>query len=147
MLGIQVTAVMMVIIALLSLVVIAVLRGGFDWWTTKVDPNFQQIFISGTIAGIMGAVISISHKTFTLDFEENIPNIRIIRIFTFLRAAYGAVMAFPILLLGYSSFLALDVKKPWLLVAGCFVGGFSERFLVDRLEKVASVLTKEKKAQ
>jgi hypothetical protein len=106
----------------------------FDWLLKKDESaTFIELFLSGTLAGLLGAVLSITFAALHLDLEGNIPVLRSALSLTFLRAAIGAIVALPVIMIGFGIGEIANYK---LILMGCLLAGFSERWFTKQLEKM-----------
>jgi hypothetical protein len=113
------------------------LFGGFDWLSVDsytVTPGMW--LVTGVLFGYFGGVVSMLFRQYGGRLKGSIPELRHAWLITAGRPVVGAAVAIPIVLLLQAGLLNVGEVTPALVLGACFVGGFSERWFVGRLEKL-----------
>jgi hypothetical protein len=114
------------------------LLGGFDWLARDdVEVTVGMILVSGVLVGFFGGLVSFAFNWLRADLSARIPDVRAQRWLSFARPAIGAAVAVPIVLFVEAGLINLGQLSPALVLAMCFVGGFSERWFVGQIERIA----------
>ncbi len=114
------------------------LLGGFDWVARDdVDVTVGMLLVSGVLMGFFGGLVSFAFNWLRADLSARIPDLRAQRWLSFARPAIGAAVAVPIVLFVESGLVNLGQLTPALVLALCFLGGFSERWFMAQIERVA----------
>ncbi len=114
------------------------LLGGFDWLARDdVQVTVGMILVSGVLMGFFGGLVSFAFNWLRADLSARIPDLRAQRWLSFARPAIGAAVAVPIVLFVESGLINLGQLSPALVLALCFLGGFSERWFVGQIERIA----------
>ncbi len=114
------------------------LLGGFDWLARDdVQVTVGMIVVSGVLMGFFGGLVSYAFNWLRVDLSARIPDLRAQRWLSFARPAIGAAVAIPIVLFVESGLINLGQLSPALVLALCFLGGFSERWFVGQIERIA----------
>ncbi len=127
----------------LGLVLLAVGLGFLDWLvaspgtaegTSKV---FRQTIVTGMVLGILGSLVSVAFNASRLNLADKIPTFRATVALAIMRPALGAAVALPIIIFTEAGFVQLGSAKSWIVLTLCFLGGFSERWFIDKMEAIA----------
>ena len=114
------------------------LLGGFDWLARDdVEVTVGMILVSGVLMGFFGGLVSFAFNWLRADLSARSPDLRAQRWLSFARPVIGAAVAVPIVLFVESGLINLGQLSPALVLALCFVGGFSERWFVGQIESIA----------
>ena len=132
--------------ALATMLIVAVaffgiwgLLGGFDWLARDdVEVTVGMILVSGVLMGYFGGLVSFAFNWLRADLSARSPDLRTQRWLSFSRPLIGAAVAVPIVLFVEAGLINLGQLSPALVLALCFVGGFSERWFVARIDRIAT---------
>jgi len=114
------------------------LLGGFDWLARDdVEVTVGMILVSGVLMGYFGGLVSFAFNWLRADLSARSPDLRTQRWLSFARPAIGAAVAVPIVLFVEAGLINLGQLSPALVLALCFLGGFSERWFVARIDRIA----------
>jgi hypothetical protein len=114
------------------------LLGGFDWLARDdVEVTVGMILVSGVLMGFFGGLVSFAFNWLRADLSARSPDLRTQRWLSFARPMIGAAVAVPIVLFVEAGLINLGQLSPALVLALCFVGGFSERWFVARIDRIA----------
>lgn len=114
------------------------LLGGFDWLARDdIQVTVGMILVSGVLMGFFGGLVSFAFNWLRVDLSARIPDLRAQRWLSFARPVIGAVVAVPIVLFVESGLINLGQLSPALVLALCFLGGFSERWFVSQIERIS----------
>jgi|APFre7841882590_1041340.scaffolds.fasta_scaffold09422_1 hypothetical protein len=114
------------------------LLGGFDWLARDdVEVTVGMILVSGVLMGFFGGLVSFAFNWLRADLAARSPDLRTQRWLSFARPMIGAAVAVPIVLFVEAGLINLGQLSPALVLALCFLGGFSERWFVARLDRIA----------
>lgn len=115
------------------------LLGGFDWLARDdVDVTVGMLLVSGVLMGYFGGLVSFAFNWLRADLSARSPDLRTHRWLSLARPLIGAAVAVPIVLLVEAGLLNLGQLSPALVLVLCFLGGFTERWFVARIDRVAS---------
>jgi hypothetical protein len=118
------------------------LAGGFDWLTNdQVEVTLAMVLVTGVLLGFIGALLSVALGAMRARAAADTATLRGRGSITVARAFVGAAVAVPIVLLLQSGLVNLGSATPALALFLCFVGGFSERRLLARLEAMRATST------
>jgi hypothetical protein len=135
----QLPALVAMLIAAVAFFALWGLLGGFDWLARDdVEITVGMILVSGVLMGYFGGLVSFAFNWLRADLSARIPDLRAQRWLSFARPAIGAAVAVPIVLFVESGLINLGQLSPALVLALCFIGGFSERWFVGRIERIAA---------
>jgi hypothetical protein len=87
--------------------------------------------------GFFGGLVSFAFNWLRADLSARSPDLRTQRWLSFARPMIGAAVAVPIVLFVEAGLINLGQLSPALVLALCFVGGFSERWFVARIDRIA----------
>jgi hypothetical protein len=114
------------------------LLGGFDWLARDdVEVTVGMILVSGVLMGFFGGLVSFAFNWLRADLSARSPDLRTQRWLSIARPVIGAAVAVPIVLFVEAGLINLGQLSPALVLALCFLGGFSERWFVARIDRVA----------
>lgn len=114
------------------------LLGGFDWLARDdVEVTVGMILVSGVLMGYFGGLVSFAFNWLRADLSHRLPDARVQRWLAFARPAIGAALAVPIVLFVEAGLINLGQLSPALVLALCFLGGFTERWFVAQIERIA----------
>jgi len=114
------------------------LLGGFDWLARDdVEVTVGMILVSGVLMGYFGSLVSFAFGWLRADLSARSPDLQTQRWLSFARPVIGAAVAVPIVLFVEAGLINLGQLSPALVLALCFVGGFSERWFVARIDRIA----------
>ena len=114
------------------------LLGGFDWLARDdVEVTVGMILVSGVLMGFFGGLVSFAFNWLRADVSARSPDLRTQRWLSFARPMIGAAVAVPIVLFVEAGLINLGQLSPALVLALCFLGGFSERWFVARIDRIA----------
>ncbi len=114
------------------------LLGGFDWLARDdVEVTVGMILVSGVLMGFFGGLVSFAFNWLRADLSARSPDLRTQRWLSFARPMIGAAVAVPIVLFVEAGLVNLGELSPALVLALCFVGGFTERWFVARIDRIA----------
>jgi hypothetical protein len=126
-------------VAFLLVVVIAALltaavSGRLSWLST----GLRRTLPAGTLAGILGGVLSMAYSMTRSDPAQRIPETRSSFLMATIRPLVGAAVALPIIAAFESGLINVSGAGPkdWVMLAFCFVGGFSERWFLGLVENL-----------
>lgn len=115
------------------------LLGGFDWLARDdVEVTVGMMLVSGVLMGYFGGLVSFAFGWLRADMAARSPDLRTQRWLSLARPAIGAAVAVPIVLFVEAGLINLGQLSPALVLALCFLGGFSERWFVARIDRIAS---------
>jgi hypothetical protein len=115
------------------------LLGGFDWLARDdVEVTVGMILVSGVLMGYFGGLVSFAFNWLRADLSARSPDLRTQRWLSFARPVIGAAVAVPIVLFVEAGLVNLGQLSPALVLALCFLGGFTERWFVARIDRIAS---------
>ncbi|MCU0764523.1 MAG: hypothetical protein MUF32_00480 [Burkholderiaceae bacterium] len=115
------------------------LLGGFDWLARDdVEVTVGMILVSGVLMGYFGGLVSFAFNWLRADLSARSPDLRTQRWLSLARPMIGAAVAVPIVLFVEAGLINLGQLSPALVLALCFLGGFSERWFVARLDRLAA---------
>jgi hypothetical protein len=115
------------------------LLGGFDWLARDdVDITVGMMLVSGVLLGFFGGLVSFAFNWLRSDLSARGPDLRTQRWLSLARPMVGAAVAVPIVLFFEAGLVNVGDLSPALVLALCFLGGFSERLFVARLDRLAS---------
>lgn len=113
------------------------LAGGFEWLINEdTDVTLAMVLVTGVLLGFFGGLLSVAFSA-QRESAAGIVELRWHRAITIARPFIGAAVAVPIVLLLQSGLVNLGNATPALALALCFIGGFSERWLVAQVERLA----------
>jgi uncharacterized membrane protein YfcA len=95
-----------------------------------------KLLAHGMLFGFLGGLLSIAFGRMSTDFGASISELRMNTAVTLARPFVGAAAAIPIVFLLESGVIDASHKSPALALALCFVGGFSERWFVDQIQRI-----------
>jgi hypothetical protein len=123
----------------LLLVLLALSFGFLDWLTPTPESEklFRQTVITGMVMGILGSLVSIAFNATRLNLAERIPTFRAAVALAIMRPALGAAVALPIIIIIEANLVNVGSAKTWLSLTLCFLGGFSERWFIDKMEAIS----------
>lgn len=134
----QLPALVMMLVAAVCFFSLWALIGGFDWLARDdVQVTVGMILVSGVLMGFFGGLVSFAFNWLRVDLSARIPDLRAQRWLSFARPAIGAAVAVPIVLFVESGLINVGRLSPALVLALCFLGGFSERWFVGQIERIA----------
>jgi H+/Cl- antiporter ClcA len=114
------------------------LAGGFEWLLhEEVEVTLAMVLVTGVLLGFFGGLLSVAFSTVRADLEASILELRWNRAITLARPFIGAAVAVPIVLFLQSGLINLGSVTPALALALCFIGGFSERWFLAQVERIA----------
>jgi hypothetical protein len=114
------------------------LLGGFDWLARDdVQVTVGMVLVSGVLMGFFGGLLSFAFSWLRATLPARIADPQAQRWMGFARPVIGAAVAVPIVLFTESGLINLGQLSPALVLALCFCGGFSERWFVAHIERVA----------
>jgi hypothetical protein len=112
------------------------LVGGFDWLARDdVQVTVGMILVSGVLMGFFGGLVSFAFSWLRIDVSARVPDLRAQRWLSFARPAVGAAVAVPVVLFLESGLVNVGQLSPALVLALCFLGGFTERWFVAQIER------------
>jgi hypothetical protein len=115
------------------------LLGGFDWLARDdVEVTVGMILVSGVLMGYFGGLVSFAFNWLRADLSARSPDLRTQRWLSFARPVIGAAVAVPIVLFVEAGLINLGQLSPALVLVLCFLGGFSERWFVARIDRIAA---------
>jgi hypothetical protein len=129
----------LVLMLTLAVVFFAVwgLLGGFDWLARDdVEVTVGMILVSGVLMGFFGGLVSFAFNWLRVDLSARLPDLQAQRWLSFARPAIGAAVAVPIVLFVEAGLINLGQLSPALVLALCFLGGFTERWFVAQIERI-----------
>jgi uncharacterized membrane protein YidH (DUF202 family) len=113
------------------------LLGGFDWLARDdVEVTVGMMLVSGVLMGFFGGLVSFAFSWVRFDIAARLADRRAQRWLSLARPAVGAAVAVPIVLLVEAGLVNLGQLSPALVLAVCFLGGFSERWFMARLDRI-----------
>jgi hypothetical protein len=113
------------------------LLGGFDWLARDdVQVTVGMILVSGVLMGFFGGLVSFAFNWLRADLSARSPDLHAQRWLSFARPAIGAAVAVPIVLFVEAGLINLGQLSPALVLALCFLGGFTERWFVAQIERM-----------
>jgi len=146
----------------LPLLLLFALAGGFDWLrptggeTAPPDgktyfmaiavPRFFLEMLTGMLVGFFGGLLSVAFASAKPDMGSRIPFLRSSMSVQLLRPFLGAAVAMPVILFTYAGLIELGDKSGPLIIALCFVAGFSERWFIQKLDAIADTHSEQKKS-
>jgi hypothetical protein len=102
--------------------------------------NHQNV-IAAILFGALGAALSVSRGLLSTDVSAKIPAQQVGAFVVWMRPMIGATAALIALVLLYANdafkFFAWDTAHPGVIIAVSFAAGFSERFIVGAIERIA----------
>jgi len=114
------------------------LAGGFEWlMNEETDVTLAMVLVTGVLLGFFGGLLSVAFRVVRADVAAGIAELRGNRAITVARPFIGAAVAVPIVLLLQSGLVNLGSVTPALALALCFLGGFSERWFLAQVERIA----------
>lgn len=130
---------------LLALLVAAVvffavwaLAGGFEWvMNENIEVTLAMVLVTGVLLGFFGGLLSVAFSAVRVHAAPSALELRWNRAITLARPFIGAAVAVPIVLFLQSGLINLGSATPALALVLCFVGGFSERWFVGQVERLA----------
>jgi hypothetical protein len=112
--------------------------GGFEWVQSGKDSiTFATLVGNGMLFGFLGGLLSIAFGRMKTDFTGSISELRASTAVTIARPFVGAAVAIPISLLLTSNLITWNDKSPALALVLCFLGGFSERWFIDQVQRIS----------
>ena len=97
---------------------------------------WAQALALGIPAGALGGILSTSFSLGRTDLSAKVPEMRLSRLVTLIRPMLGATVAIPIAVLVHSGYLKVaGLEGAPLILALCFLGGFSERWFLSLMER------------
>jgi hypothetical protein len=134
----QLPALVLMLVAAVAFFGLWALLGGFDWLARDdVQVTVGMILVSGVLMGFFGGLVSCAFNWLRSDAATRISDPRLQRWLSFARPAIGGAVAVPIVLFVEAGLVNLGQLSPALVLALCFVGGFSERWFVARIDRIA----------
>jgi len=135
----QLPALAMMLIAAVAFFGLWALLGGFDWLARDdVEVTVGMILVSGVLMGFFGGLVRFAFNWLRADLSARSPDLRTQRWLSLARPMIGAAVAVPIVLFVEAGLINLGQLSPALVLALCFLGGFSERWFVARIDRIAS---------
>lgn len=116
------------------------LAGGFEWVMNTDDQGevtLAMLLVTGVLLGFFGGLLSVIFGLLKTEFATSISDLRAHWAVTIARPFVGAAMAIPIAFFLQSGLLNLGAITPALALALCFLGGFSERWFIAQVERIA----------
>lgn len=114
------------------------LAGGFEWLINEdTEVTLAMVLVTGVLLGFFGGLLSVAFSAVRADPAAGILELRGNRAITVARPFIGAAVAVPIVLFLQSGLVNLGNVTPALALALCFIGGFSERWFLARIERLA----------
>jgi hypothetical protein len=114
------------------------LAGGFEWLMNEnVEVTLAMVLVTGVLLGFFGGLLSVAFSAVRADLAASILELRWNRAITMARPFVGAAVAVPIVLFLQSGLINLGNVTPALALALCFIGGFSERWFLAQVERIA----------
>jgi len=134
----QLPVLAMMLIATVAFFALWGLLGGFDWLARDdVEVTVGMMLVSGVLMGYFGGLVSFAFGWLRADMAARSPDLRTQRWLSFARPVIGAAVAVPIVLFVEAGLINLGQLSPALVLALCFLGGFSERWFVARIDRIA----------
>jgi len=119
----------------LLIVVVGVMllaRGGAF---AKFSQTLDHSLMLGTLAGLLGGVLSVAFTVARTDERAKIPVVRTSFEVALIRPLVGAALALPVVLLVDAGAVSIaGVDKAYLGAIACFLAGFSERWFLGLME-------------
>jgi hypothetical protein len=114
------------------------LLGGFDWLARDdVEITVGMMLVSGVLMGYFGGLVSFAFSWMRTDLSTRGPEQRTLRWLSLARPMIGAAVAVPIVLFFEAGLVNVGEFSPALVLALCFLGGFTERWFVARIDRLA----------
>lgn len=114
------------------------LAGGFEWLINEdTEVTLAMVLVTGVLLGFFGGLLSVVFSAVRADLAAGILELRWNRAITVARPFIGAAVAVPIVLFLQSGLVNLGSVTPALALALCFIGGFSERWFLAQVERIA----------
>lgn len=114
------------------------LAGGFEWLINEdTEVTLAMVLVTGVLLGFFGGLLSVAFSAVRADLAASILELRWNRAITVARPFIGAAVAVPIVLFLQSGLVNLGSVTPALALALCFIGGFSERWFLAQVERIA----------
>ena len=134
----QLPALALMLVTAVAFFALWALLGGFDWLARDdVQVTVGMVLVSGVLMGFFGGLLSFAFSWLRAALPARIADPQAQRWLGFARPAIGAAVAVPIVLFTESGLINLGQLSPALVLALCFCGGFSERWFVAHIERVA----------
>jgi hypothetical protein len=131
-----VTALLIAAVSVITVILGFAGIGSFDWLQSATDPKGPSVFHllgAGVLLGLMGSVLSVAFVAVHRDLTEDVPTFLGPFVVTSLRVALGGAVALPIVFFGLAGLLSLGGQRNAIILALCFIGGFSERWFIDKI--------------
>lgn len=114
------------------------LAGGFEWILHEdVEATLAMMLVNGVLFGFLGGLLSAVFGLTKIDRAGCTHDLRGHWTATIARPFVGAAVAIPIAFFLQSGLLNLGNVTPALDLALCFIGGFSERWFVAQIDRIA----------
>jgi len=134
----QLPALALMLVTAVAFFALWALLGGFDWLARDdVQVTVGMVLVSGVLMGFFGGLLSFAFGWLRATLPARIADPQAQRWLGFARPVIGAAVAVPIVLFTESGLINLGQLSPALVLALCFCGGFSERWFVAHIERVA----------
>jgi small-conductance mechanosensitive channel len=134
----QIAPLTMLLVGAVVFFVLWALAGGFEWILSEdVDVTLAMVLVNGVLFGFLGGLLSVSFSLLSTEVSRLSLELRSGWSATIARVFVGAAVAIPIAFFLESGLLNLGNVTPALDIALCFVGGFSERWLVAQFDRFA----------
>lgn len=129
---------LLMLAAVLGIAVLAA-RGPLDWIYSDASlPRLGLLLPTAIATGFLGGLLSLAYGLTRLETRSSIQDMRSSLATTLARPLIGAAVAVPILLFLRSGLIAAELVTPVLALSLCFVGGFSERWFLAQVDRIAS---------
>ena len=121
--------------AFVTILVFGTLALSWLGFFTLVSARLAETLPLAVFSGLLGGVLSVAFSVVRADPTRRIPEVRSSFAILMVRPVVGAAIALPILFF-LEAGLIVDQAHQWIVLALCFVGGFSERWFLGIVERV-----------
>ena len=111
--------------------------GGLDWISEAPGlPALSRLLPVTVATGFFGGLLSVAYGLTRVEGRTSIQDLRAAFSTTLIRPLIGAAVSIPVVLFLKSGLLAAAAVTPTATLALCFLGGFSERWFVDQVDRI-----------
>lgn len=112
--------------------------GGLEWIGDATGLPALSILLPVTVAtGFLGGLLSVAYGLTRVEVRASIQDLRATFTTTLIRPLIGAAVSIPIVLFLKSGLIAAAAVTPAATLALCFIGGFSERWFLDQVDRIS----------